>query len=390
MEYLENIMNSITGSIGDFLPSTVGAILIIIIGWFVAGLLKRIATKLVKKTGIDERMKSDKITLSRFIGKLLYFLVMIFVFMLALEKLGMQSVLDPVKNLLNGFLAFIPNIIGAGLVGYIGYMLATVVSELVGLSGDTITKFAPKLGLSEGVNLVGILKKVVFIFIFIPLLISALNILNMDAISVPATSILTQFFDAIPKVLLAALILMVFVIGGRFLTTLIKDLLQNMNLDGLVKKMHLESMVGSTNLPAVISNIAYFFIVIFGLLTAIEKLEFTQLTEVLDTVTSLSGKILFGLVIIILGNWISELAKKAFTKDDNNGFVGSIIRTAILAIFLAIGLKTMGMADDIINLAFGITLGTVAVTIALSFGLGGRPAAGKQMERILEKFNSKK
>jgi small-conductance mechanosensitive channel len=390
MEYLENIMNSITGSIGDFLPSTVGAILIIIIGWFVAGLLKRIATKLVKKTGIDERMKSDKITLSRFIGKLLYFLVMIFVFMLALEKLGMQSVLDPVKNLLNGFLAFIPNIIGAGLVGYIGYMLATVVSELVGLSGDTITKFAPKLGLSEGVNLVGILKKVVFIFIFIPLLISALNILNMDAISVPATSILTQFFDAIPKVLLAALILMVFVIGGRFLTTLIKDLLQNMNLDGLVKKMHLEGMVGSTNLAVVISNIAYFFIVIFGLLTAIEKLEFTQLTEVLDTVTSLSGKILFGLVIIILGNWISELAKKAFTKDDNNGFVGSIIRTAILAIFLAIGLKTMGMADDIINLAFGITLGTVAVTIALSFGLGGRPAAGKQMERILEKFNSKK
>lgn len=387
MEFLENIMNSISSSVGDFLPSTVGAILILIIGWFIAGALKRLTSRLLKRTGIDNRLKSDKVTLSRFVGKLIYFLVMIFVFMLALEKLGMQSVLDPVKSLLDGFLGFIPNIIGAGLVGYIGYMLATVVSELVGMSGDTIRTFTPKMGISEGVDLVGILKKVVFIFIFIPLLISALNILNMDAISEPATSILTQFFDAIPKVLLAALILMIFVIGGRYLTQLVKDLLENLNLDSITDKMHLKGMVGNINLAKLISNIVYFFIVIFGLLTAIEKLEFAQLTEVLNTITNISGKILFGLVIILIGNWVSVLAKNAFSKNESNSFVAAIIRTAVLTIFLAMGLKTMGMADDIINLAFGITLGTIAVTVALSFGLGGRPAAGKQMEKILERFN---
>lgn len=390
MEYLENMMSSITGSVGEFLPATIGALLILIIGWFVAGLLKRLTTKLIKRTKIDDKMKSDKVALSKFIGKLVYFLVMIFVFMLALEKLGMQSVLDPVKNLLDGFLAFIPNIIGAGLVAYIGYMLATMVSELLGMSGDTIQKFLPKLGMSSGFDLVGILKKVVFIFIFIPLLISALNILNMDSISVPATSILTQFFDAIPKVLLATFILILFAVGGRFLSNTIKDILHKMNLKDITKKMHLDTMMGNANIPNVIGNIVYFFIIIIGLLTAIEKLEFEQLTNVLNTVTSLSGKILFGLIIIIIGNWVSMLAKNAFSKNENNGFVASIIRMAILAIFLAMGLKTMGMADDIINLAFGITLGTIAVTIALSFGLGGRPAAGKQMEKILEKFSAKK
>ncbi|NKI33533.1 mechanosensitive ion channel [Croceivirga thetidis] len=387
MEYLENIMTSISDSVGDFLPSTIGALLILVIGWFIAGGLKRLTTRLLKRTGIDNRLKSEKITLSKFVGKLIYFLVMIFVFMLALEKLGMQSVLDPVKNLLDGFLAFIPNIIGAGLVGYIGYMLATVVSELVGMSGDTIKKFTPSLGISNGVDIVGILKKVVFIFIFIPLLIAALNILNMDAISGPATSILTQFFNAVPKVLLAAFILILFVIGGKYLTQLVKDLLDNLNLNAVADKMQLKGMVGNVNLAKVISNIVYFFIVIFGLLTAIEKLEFAQLTEVLDTITSISGKILFGLVIILIGNWISVLAKNAFSKNEDNSFVAAIIRCAVLAIFLAMGLKTMGMADDIINLAFGITLGTIAVTIALSFGLGGRPAAGKQMEKILNRFN---
>lgn len=390
MEFLEKTLNSLASSTGDFLPSTIGALLILIIGWFVAGFLKRITTKLVKKTNIDSKLNSNKITISKLIGKLVYLFVMIFVFMLALEKLGMRSVLDPVKNLLNGFADFIPNIVGAGLVGYIGYMLATIVAELVGLSGDTIRSFVPKLKLPENIDIVNILKKIVFIFIFIPLLITALNILNMDAISVPATNMLEQFFTAIPKILVAVLILILFVVGGKFVAGLLTDLLESLKLDGIVSKMNLGEVSSNTNLPKMIGNIAYFFIILFGLTTAIEKLEFTKLTEVLDTIVGLSGSILFGLVILIIGNWIASIAYKAMSKSNNNLFVASIVRMSILAIFLAMGLKTMGIGDDIINMAFGITLGTIAITIALSFGLGGRPAAGKQMEKILDKFNKSK
>lgn len=383
-------MNSLSNSVGDFLPSTIGAILILIIGWFVAGFIKRLITKLIKRTKIDDKMGTGKVVISSLIGKLIYFFIMIFVFMLALEKLGMTSVLDPVKNLLNGFTNYIPNIVGAGLVGYIGYMLATIVSELVGLSGDTIQSLVPKLKLPENIDLVNILKKIVFIFIFIPLLITALNILNMDAISVPATHMLEQFFNAIPKILVAVIILIIFVVGGKFVAGLLTDLLESLKLDGIVKKMNLGGVSSNTNLPKLIGNIAFFFIVLFGITTALEKLEFAKLTEVLDTLVGVSGNILFGLIILIIGNWIASIAHKAMAKDENNLFVASIVRMCILAIFLAMGLKTMGIGDDIINMAFGITLGTIAVTIALSFGLGGREAAGKQMERILNKFNNNK
>ena len=62
------------------------------------------------------------------------------------------------------------------------------------------------------------------------------------------------------------------------------------------------------------------------------------------------------------------------------------LRFAILALVLAMGLRAMGIADDIVNLAFGLTLGAVAVAVALSFGLGGREAAGKLMEHWLSRF----
>ena len=386
MNYLTQSFDKFTASFGDSLSGVIAAVLILIIGWFIAGFIKRITTKLIKKTGVDDKLKNASIKISSFVGKLLYFLVMIFVFMLALGKLGLTDVLDPVKNLLNGFTDYIPNIIGAGLVAYIGYMLATIVSELVELSGDTIQKITPKLKLPDNINLVKILKKVVFIFIFIPLLISAFHILDMKAVSEPATSMLSAFFEAIPRILVATIIIMVFVFVGRFVAQLLKDLLQSLNIDGLVSKMNMSEYVGTKSIASVIANIAYALIIVFGMLTAFEKLEFTQLTEIIDTVLAYAGKILFGIVIIAIGLIISNLFTKALNSK-NNPFVVSIVKMSIIAIFLAIGLRSMGIADEIVNLAFGITLGTVALTVVLSFGLGGREAAGKQMGKILEKFN---
>jgi small-conductance mechanosensitive channel len=387
MDYLSKLLDNLIPSIGGKLSSAIAALLILIIGWFVAGFLKRMIAKLIRKTGVDQKLGKSKINLSKFISKLVYFLIMIFVFMLALEKLGMNNVLDPLKNMLNSFTGFLPNIIGAGLVCYIGYMLATIVSELVELSGDSIQKLVPKLKLPEHIDFIKIIKKVVFIFIFIPLLISAFNILNMDSISVPATDMLKDFFAAIPKVIVAALILILFAIGGRFLSELVKDLLNSMNLNTVFNKIGLNKIAGNSNIVAIISNLVYFFIMLFGLTTAVAKLDFAYLSEILYTVTNYSGKILFGLVILMVGNWLSVVAASSFSKKESNAFIGSIIRIAIIAIFLAIGLRAMGIADDIINLAFGISLGTVALTIILSFGLGGRAAAGKQMEKILDKFN---
>jgi hypothetical protein len=43
-------------------------------------------------------------------------------------------------------------------------------------------------------------------------------------------------------------------------------------------------------------------------------------------------------------------------------------------------LRQTGLADDIVNLAFGITLGAAAVAFALAFGLGGRDIAARTLE----------
>ena len=56
-----------------------------------------------------------------------------------------------------------------------------------------------------------------------------------------------------------------------------------------------------------------------------------------------------------------------------------------MGLVLAMGLKAMGIADSIVNLAFGLTLGAVAVAFALSFGLGGQEAVARLLCNMQDK-----
>jgi hypothetical protein len=49
-------------------------------------------------------------------------------------------------------------------------------------------------------------------------------------------------------------------------------------------------------------------------------------------------------------------------------------------LFTAIGLTFMGLADQIVMLAFGLILGSAAVATAIAFGLGGRDYAARLLD----------
>ena len=89
--------------------------------------------------------------------------------------------------------------------------------------------------------------------------------------------------------------------------------------------------------------------------------------------------------MLLLGGPVACHAIRRADTTHSEG-LANIGRVAILGLVIAMGLRAMGIADDIVNLAFLLTFGAVAVAVALSFGLGGREAAGRQMEYWLAKL----
>lgn len=393
----------------------IGGLLLLLIGYFVAKSVGKLVEKGFQKLGIDKHTRGSA-TLSGLFGKLVYYLLMIIVLMATLSLLGVSSdVLAPLNLMTAKFFGAVPNIIAAGVIAYVGYFLAKIVSGLVEASGDKIracfsgsSKTAGGNNFKENpsevgkefralgkdaasVDVVKVLKNIVFIVIFIPILIIALEKLNMQVITVPATNMLDTFINAIPSIVYAVIILFAAAIGGKFLSGLLQDLLQSLNVNSLSHKLRIENVLGQTNLVKVIGNIVYIFIIYIGVVEAAKQLGLFEVVDILDEILFIAGRIIFGLFILALGNVVANFATGLFLRSENaNKLSSAIIRGAILMIFLAMGLHAMGIANDIIELAFGLSLGAIAIAFALAFGLGGREAAGQEVKDFFQKLKKGK
>ena len=93
---------------------------------------------------------------------------------------------------------------------------------------------------------------------------------------------------------------------------------------------------------------------------------------------------LLGGVIFVIGFWLANLAYDAIRRasGDHTTGLARIARIAIVGLVIAMGLRAMGIADDIVNLAFGLTLGAVAIAVAVAPSLSVRASAAvKQREK---------
>lgn len=375
------------------MPGITGAILVLIIGYLFALGVKKLVLMLFKKTNLDERINSklgDGFKLNRFIAKVAYYMVLIYVLLLVLGMMGIDEVLSPISNMMAEFLSFIPNMLAAVIIGVAGYVIAKLASEAVGFLTASLQGFSEKAGLKGNISLAKILKQVVFILVFFPILITAIDALNMKTISEPATQMFADFLNAIPNIIAAALILAVFYIGGKYISALLTELLSNLGLDKFADSIGISKFSKRQTLSTIIGHIAFFFLMFGGVIAAVEKLELVQVTDILNNIFEMSGKIFMGAVLLFIGNYLADLAKTTLSDTDQNTWLGNLVKFTVLGLFIALGLHTMGIAQDIVNLAFGLIIGAVAVAFALSFGLGGREAAGIYMHRLLNKLDTKK
>ena len=135
----------------------------------------------------------------------------------------------------------------------------------------------------------------------------------------------------------------------------------------------------------IVANVAMIAIILAASIEAAKQLGGGTIAIFLAQVTELGGKVIFGTLIIVVGIFLSNIiAKLVGSGTGEGGYAQTIVRYAIIALFTAIGLTFMGLADQIVMLAFGLILGSAAVACAIAFGLGGRDAAARVLEHWSE------
>ncbi len=167
----------ILDQIGQFLINVLLVLVILIIGWLVAKLIKTVVTNVLRTLRFDalsERIELDsllakggiKYSLSELLGIIAYWLAILVTFMVAVNAIGLTIAAD----LLNRVVLYIPNVVAAIFILILGMFVSTLLRNII----QTI---ATNAGLSEE----KLLGKIVEVLVMIFAIIMALEQLNIGA-----------------------------------------------------------------------------------------------------------------------------------------------------------------------------------------------------------------
>ncbi|MEP6490767.1 mechanosensitive ion channel [Microcoleus vaginatus GB2-A3] len=420
---LNTFLNQITG----FLPKLAGALIWLGIAWVLATVAKMAVSRAMRTFSVDERLNQEvgtasterPLLLSDTVANALYWFIFLLFLPLILDSLEMQQALLPVNNLLNQILAAIPKILEAVLIGFVGWLLAMVVRRIVTnlLAAAGADSLGARFGISRtsgGQSLSWIVGTIVYVLILIPTAIAALNALDIQAISQPAIAMLNDILGALPNIFTAALILAVAYILGRWISDLVTNILTGIGFNNVFSWLGVQPPKQSLRLPPssidpdatilqepelpartpseFVGIVVQVGIILFAVVAATDVLGIPALTAIVSGIVLVAGRVLAGLVVFAIGLYLANLAFSLIASSGTRQarLLGQTARIAIIAFVSALALQQMGIGSDIVNLAFGLLLGAIAVGIALAFGLGGREIAADQIREWLASFKQDK
>jgi Conserved TM helix len=418
-------LNNVLNQIMAFVPKLASAAALGAIAWLIATAVRTIVTRTAGTImpAMSRRMAvgENQVLPSETLGNALYWFVFLFFLPGILGVLDLQGPLAPVQNLLNDILSALPNIFKAIMIGIVGWFVARIVRELVTnlLAAAGTEKLATKIGLNRaapGQSLSGLLGTIVYLMVLIPTAVAALDALQIPAISGPATSMLQQVLNALPQILTAAGILAVAFVVSQFIGELVTNLLNGLGFNNIFRALGLNTLHDSTTAaptnpviptsttrstpPAskkqtpseVAGLVAQIGVMLVAAVAATGVLGIPSLTLLVNELLIISGQVLSGVVVFAIGLYLANLAQKVVSSSGTHQsqVLGQIARLAIIAFVGAMALQQMGIAASIVNLAFGLLLGAIAVAVAISFGLGGRDVASEQLRDWMMGFRDKR
>lgn len=390
--FLTNLLDSILGTV----PSIIITILLLIVAFIVAKIAKFIvvkglklikAEKLLDKVGIKDDATGKSI---EFFGKLVFILVFLLLLPGILDRLGMPSVSGPIADMVSQILNKLPNIIAAGLILTVGIFIANMIRQLLVpiLKRLHVDKLQQKVGIEEtATSLSSMIGYVIYVLIVIPIVVAALQVLGITAISDPAISMLDSIFAFLPRIFGA---IVIFVIGffiAKLVGQLLTEVLASIGADKLTKKvLPEESKVSKFSLSKAVGELAKYVLALLFLVEALNVINLEVLSNVGSTIVSYLPFAVSAVVIMAVGIYAATWSQKALKeKFPSAGISVFVVKTIIIAVAVFMTLNQLQIATEIVNTSFVIILGTLGVAFAVAFGVGGRHFASN----ILKKFEEK-
>ncbi|HFU4326601.1 TPA: mechanosensitive ion channel, partial [Streptococcus suis] len=383
------------------LPGVIRMLVLVIIAFSLASLLRKLTLSGLNKIQFSQKLQEWGVikpedngqSLIKTLGQLVYFLVILFFLPSILSGLNISSTVDPISSMFEKFFAFIPNMIAAGLILFVGTFFCKFIKGL--LTGvlerlDIDTWYAKVTGQEklpiDTKQLISVLSTVVYVLIFIPILTLALETLGITSISQPIVTILNQVIGILPHVLVALVLIAVGSFVAKLIGNLLENLLETAGINAYSKYLFTKEEA-NFELSAIITQVVRAIIIVFFFIQAIQVLNLEVFNAVGSALLGYLPSLISAVAIVILAIIASNLVANFLQKVTDNPLVITIVRYLMIVFAVFMALDQLKFAQHIVQSTFTIVLGALAVAFALAFGLGGREFAARQLEKLEKKIN---
>jgi hypothetical protein len=385
-------LNPILSGIGGYLPQILGT-LTLLVGTFVAATVVRaVLKKVLEKAGLETRLGSPG--LNSTLAQAMYGLVWLLGLPPILSAFGLTALLDPINALVSQLLSFVPKLLGAVVILFVGLMIAKILREVVtaALTAAGSERLTQSLNMGDALGkggLGGLVGSVVFLLILLPVAVGALEPLGLTAITNTLAGLLQTITDLLPKLLGAGIILTFAVIMGRVIADIIAAALAGMNFDALPKSLGMgeNARIGGRTASKLVGELVMFGVILTAATQASEVLGIKVLTEVISSIGSFLAQSVGAVVVMLAGIWLANMAGTSIQKSgresgNKNANAYSILaRVGILFCTVPFVLRGLGLPNEIVILAFGSVVVALSVAMALAFGIGGQRIAATILEQ---------
>lgn len=393
LDFLENI------AFFHGLSAVIQAILLLVIAFIAAAIVrwvvKKVLTKLLAKKNPDEpsEVAETKTSTINIVGNLAFAVVFLLFLPGALDKLGITSVTSPIAEMTTKFVSFIPNIIAAVLLVVFGYFLAKLARQLLSLllSKTPIDNLQKKYGVTadSSASISSIIGQIVYVIVLVIFIIAALDVLAIDAISVPAKEMLSIIINFIPRIFGALIIILVGVFLARLVCSLLVNLLVGTGIDektkGLMPKK--ESGEPAILMSALIGIIVKVVINLFFVVAGLHILDIAVLTNIGTAIIAYLPNILAAVIIVVVAWILAGKAEKAILKANGKSTgIAALVRILIVILASFMAVSQLQIAPRIVETLFTFAIIGLAAAFAIAFGIGGRDWASRKLEDMDSKF----
>ncbi len=357
----------------------VKVLLIAFFGWILALLGKKVVEKIIGRVKISKNYEE----FPRSVGNFVYYSIILLATVAILEVLNLKYVAEPFIDLFKKILSYIPNLIGAIVILVIGTLFANVAREFVksAFEASGIKKLGSKYGIKDIGKIAGI---TVYSLVILLVAISALNALQIEAITDPAVKMLTSILNAIPNVVAALLIFTIIFLVGRAVADIISNLVNELNLDKLADEIGISSEKFKFN--ELIKNLFLTFVVLLGLDQAFHYLHATALYQIFNKFTVAFFKFVVAGIILFTGIYLGNI----FEKRTENNVIKKFLKYTFIVISVLIALPYVGISPKIVeSVVFSISIG-LGIAIALAFGLGGKEIVAEFLKKLTDSKKDEK